>query len=106
MDDVTGQHSVQVLIPPDSGKRDGERPGWTGGRYSFMRRVLATDLGKELYRKRQQSIEPVYGHTKHNRKIHRFNYRGRQAVRTEWRLITLTHNLIKLHRHQIATVWA
>jgi hypothetical protein len=52
------------------------------------------------------SIEPVYGHTKHNRKIHRFNCRGRQAVRTEWRLITLTHNLIKLHRHQIATVWA
>jgi hypothetical protein len=27
MDDVTGQHGVPVLIPPDSGKRDGERPG-------------------------------------------------------------------------------
>jgi hypothetical protein len=56
----------EVLIPPDSGKRTGERPGWTGGRYSFMRRVLAPDLGRETYRKRQQSIEPVYGHTKHN----------------------------------------
>ncbi len=30
MDDVTA-HGIQVLIPPDSGKRDGERPGWTGG---------------------------------------------------------------------------
>jgi transposase len=106
MDDVTGQHGIQVLIPPDSGKRKGERPGWTGGRYSFMRRVLATDLGRDLYRKRQQSIEPVYGHTKHNRKIYRFNYRGRSAVRTEWRLVTVTHNLTKLHRHQIATVRA
>jgi transposase len=106
MDDVTAEHGIQVLIPPDSGKRKGERPGWTGGRYSFMRRVLATDLGRELYRKRQQSIEPVYGHTKHNRKIYRFNYRGRVAVRTEWRLVMLSHNLTKLHRHQITTVGA
>ena len=106
MDHVVGEHGIQVLIPPDSGKREGERPGWSGGRYSFMRRVLATDLGKQLYRQRQQSIEPVYGHTKHNRKIYRFNYRGRHAVRTEWRLITMTHNLTKLHRHQLATVGA
>ena len=96
IDHVVGEHGIQVLIPPDSGKREGERPGWTGGRYSFMRRVLASDVGRETYRKRQVSIEPVYGHTKHNRKISRFNYRGRGAVRTEWRLITLTHNLIKL----------
>ena len=69
-----------------------------------MRRVLATDLGKQLHRKRQQSIEPVYGHTKHNRKIYRFNYRDRQAVRTEWRLVMMTHNLTKLHRHHPAAV--
>ena len=106
MDHVVGEHGIQVLIPPDSGKRQGERPGWTGGRYSFMRRVLTSDLGKELYRKRQQSIEPVYGHTKHNRKIYRFNYRGRRSVRTEWRLITMTHNLVKLHRHQLAAMGA
>ena len=106
MDDVTAEHGIQVLIPPDSGKRKGERPGWTGGRYSFMRRVLTTDLGKQLYRKRQQSIEPVYGHTKHNRRFDRFHRRGRLAVRTEWRLITMSHNLTKLHRHQLATVRA
>jgi transposase len=106
MDDVTAEHGIQVLIPPDSGKRKGERPGWTGGRYSFMRRVLATDLGKELYRKRQQSIEPVDGHTKHNRRFDRFHRRGRLAVRTEWRLITMSHNLTKLHRHQIAALRA
>jgi transposase len=106
MDDVTAGHGIQVLIPPDSGKRKGERPGWTGGRYAFMRRVLATDLGKELYRKRQQSIEPVFGHTKHNRRFDRFHRRGRLAVRTEWRLITMSHNLTKLHRHQLATVRA
>jgi len=106
MDTVTGEHGIQVLIPPDSGKREGERPGWTGGRFSFMRRVLANDLGKQLYRKRQVSIEPVYGHTKHNRKIYRFNYRGRMPVRTEWRLVMMSHNLTKLHRHQTAALGA
>jgi transposase len=104
MDDLTARHGIQVLIPPDSGKRKGERPGWTGGRYSFMRRVLASDLGKQLYGKRQKSIEPVFGQIKHNRKFDRFHRRGRLAVRTEWRLITMSHNLTKLHRHQIATV--
>jgi hypothetical protein len=88
MDDVTAEHGIQVLIPPDSGKRQGERPGRTGGRYSFMRRVLASELGKQLYRRRQQSIEPVYGHTKHNRRGDRFHRRGRLAVPTERRLIT------------------
>jgi hypothetical protein len=102
MDDLTAGHGLPVLVPPDGGKREGERPGWTGGRFSFMRRVLASDLGKELYRKRQQSIEPVFGHTKHNRQFQRFNHRGRHAVRTEWRLILMSHNLTKLHRHQAA----
>jgi hypothetical protein len=31
-----------------------------------------------------------------------FVRRGRGAVRTEWRLITTTHNLLKLHRHALA----
>jgi Transposase DDE domain len=103
IDHVVAEHGCQVLIPPDGGKRQGERPGWTGGRYSFMRAVLQTELGKQLYSKRQKSIEPVFGHTKHNRKIYRFNYRGRSLVRTEWRLAMLTHNLTKLHRHQLAS---
>ncbi len=33
----------------------------------------------------------------------RFQRRGRSAVRSEWRLLTATHNLLKLHRHQLAT---
>jgi hypothetical protein len=53
IDHVIAEHGIPVLIPPDSGKRKGERPGWTGGRYSFMRRALGTDVGKEIYGKRQ-----------------------------------------------------
>lgn len=82
IDDVTAGHGIPVLIPPDSGKRTGERSGPTGGRYSFMRRVLETDLGREIYRKRQTQIEPVVAHTKHNRKYTSLHRRGRAAART------------------------
>jgi transposase len=100
--DQLAANGITVLIRPDSGKRKGERPGWIGGRYSWMRRLLATDLGVGLYRKRRHSIEPVFGHTKHNRQFTHFHRRGRTAVRTEWRLLMATHNLAKLHTHQIA----
>jgi transposase len=106
MDQVTGDHHIEVLIPPDSSKRDAPRPGWTGGRYAWMRAVLATERGDQLYRKRKQTIEPIFGHTKHNRGFERFHRRGRSAVRTEWRLILMTHNLTKLHSHQTATTRA
>jgi hypothetical protein len=102
MDAVTAERGIQVLIRPDATKREKPRPGWTGGRYDWMRRVLGTERGRELYRKRKQTVEPVFGHTKHNRQFGRFQRRGRVAVRTEWRLIMMTHNLTKLHSHQIA----
>jgi hypothetical protein len=47
---------IAVLIPPDASKRRGVRPGWDGGRYAFMRRVLATEHGGGLYRQRQPMI--------------------------------------------------
>jgi hypothetical protein len=95
---------MQVLVPPDSGLRTDARPGWEGGLFAFMRRVLATDHGRGLYSKRKYSIEPVFGQIKANRRIDRFQRRGRAAVRSEWRLITASHNLLKLHNHWIAPV--
>ena len=71
----------QVVVPPDSMVRQGARPGWEGGVYSFMRRVLLTDLGRELYERRRRSIEPVFGRIKHNRGMTRFRRRGRAAAR-------------------------
>ena len=93
---------TQVLIPPDADKRRAPRPGWDRGYYAFMRRVLATELGSAIYRKRQGTVEPVFAHTKFNRRIDRFQRRGRSACRSEWRLITATHNLLKLHSHRLA----
>jgi len=100
MNQITGD-GIPVLIPPDSSRRANKpkRPGWNGGAYDFMRSVLSTELGEKLYRQRAQLIEPIFGNTKHNRGFTRFHRRGRSAARTEWRLIAVTHNLLRLHRH-------
>ena len=93
---------IQVLIPPDTSRKRPSRRNWDGGHDDFMRRVLADGLGRDLYRRRQPMIEPVFAQVKFNRGLDRFRRRGRGAVRTEWRLITATHNLLKLHRHALA----
>ena len=97
-----GERGIEVLIPPDTGRRRATRRNWDGGRYDQMRELLASDRGGELYRKRQPMIEPVFAQMKFNRGLDRFRRRGRGAVRAEWRLITATHNLLKLHRHTLA----
>jgi hypothetical protein len=93
---------IQILVAPDADRRKEPRSGRRGGLYDFTRRVLATDFGKELYLKRQGTVEPVFGQIKSNRGANRFLRRGRAAVRSEWRLLTATHNLLKLHQHQLA----
>jgi transposase len=93
---------IRTLVAPDADRRKEPRPGRRGGLYDFTRRVLATDFGKELYLKRQGTVEPVFGQIKANRGANRFLRRGRAAVRSEWRLLTATHNLRKLHQHHLA----
>ena len=71
-----------------------------------MRRVIASDAGGALYSKRQCMVEPVFAQIKTNRRIGRFKRRGRAAARSEWRLITATHNLCSFHRHTLAAATA
>jgi hypothetical protein len=105
MENVVNQ-GIPVLIPPDSGVRKGTRPGWNTGLYAFMRRVLASERGQAIYRRRMTTVEPVFGQMKFNRRFDRFQRRGRSAVRSEWRLAAATHNLLKLHSHRIAVARA
>ena len=72
LDEVIANKHVQVLIPPDGSGSGKQRAGWSGGRYTWMRYVLASTLGEQLYRKRMQTVEPVFGHTRHNRGVTRF----------------------------------
>jgi transposase len=97
------QRGITPLVAADADKRKGPRKTRLGGPYDFMRRVLATNKGADLYSRRQWMVEPVFAEIKQNRRAGRFKRRGRAAVRSEWRLIAVTHNLLKLHRHTMAT---
>ena len=68
-----------------------------------MRRVLGTELGQKLYRRRMATVEPVFGQNKFNRRFNRFQRRGRAAAESEWRFQAATHNLLKVHSHRLAT---
>jgi hypothetical protein len=96
------ERGITPLVAPDADKRRGPRKTRLGGPFDFMRRVLQGEKGKELYGRRQGMVEPVYTEIKQNRRAGRFKRRGRAAVRSEWRLIGATHNLLKLHRHSLA----
>ena len=63
-----------------------------------MTRNLRTELGKAVYRKRCQTVEPVFGQIKSAMGFDRFLRRGLKAVPSEWLLICACCNLLKLHR--------
>jgi hypothetical protein len=64
----------------------------------LMERKLLTERGRELYKLRSQTVEPVFGQIKVVRGFDRFMRRGIDACRSEWSLICATHNLLKLWR--------
>jgi transposase len=97
------ERGIEVLIPPDGNMREGTRPGWENGLYERMREKLTSERGRCLYAQRKITVEPVYGQIKYNRHIDRFMRRGRAAAQSEWRLVTATHNLLKLHSHWTAS---
>jgi transposase len=67
-----------------------------------VRQRLTTPEGKALYRKRMQTIEPIWGNLKENKKIRRFNLRGKEKVNAEFLLHCLSHNITKIYKHKTA----
>ena len=63
-----------------------------------MRHGLRTEAGQAVYKMRKAIVEPVFGQIKERLGIRRFSFRGVDKVRAEWKLICLTHNLLKLFR--------
>jgi len=65
-----------------------------------MARKLRTKKGRETYARRKGMIEPIFGQIKHVRAFRQFLLRGLEKIRAEWRLVCLTHNLLKLFRSE------
>ena len=62
-----------------------------------MKTELESESGKAKYRKRKQTVEPVFGIIKHAMKFRQFLLRGIDKVRGEWCLVALAYNCRRLH---------
>ena len=102
------EQGLQPIVPTKSGIRSKPRTlsPRQGPEAERIDRLLETDAGRALYRRRQQIVEPVFAHTKVLRRIDRFQRRGLAPCAAEWRLIAATHNLLKLWRLAPAAITA
>ena len=64
-----------------------------------MARRLRTKKGRAEYARRKAIVEPPFGQIKHCRGFRQFLLRGLQQMQGEWKLVCLTHNLLKVFRH-------
>jgi hypothetical protein len=93
---------VDLLVAPDRQKHGEKGPAATGppppeaGVAERMREKLRTVEGRAVYKMRKAVVEPVFGQIKEARGFRKFLLRGLEKVQAEWKLICVTHNLLKL----------
>ena len=94
---------IDVYMPPDKiGHRFTLSPAPRGRTPKYlsiadrMRRKLRTKKGKERYGLRKELPEPVFGQIKQVRGFDQFLLRGSDKVSSEWKVICIGHNLLKL----------
>ena len=62
-----------------------------------MARKLKTEEGKEIYKKRKETVEPVFGIIKHVMGFRQFMLRRIDKVNTEWSLVKAAYNFKRLY---------
>ncbi len=63
-----------------------------------MRQAIDSAKGRQLYSQRFGTVEPVFANVRHNKRLTRFNHRGRAKVNTQWSLYCMVHNIEKLSK--------
>jgi transposase len=82
-DNVAGDHPPASEPDPDATAR--QKMAWR----------LSTPEGKDLYKKRGATVEPVNGHLKDQRGLRRFSRRGISAAKAELALAALATNVMR-----------
>lgn len=96
--------NAQLLIPPPERWRtlcalgDESPPENDLTPLQQLEHRVSSPAGREIYRLRSETVEPVFGQMKSARNLSAFRLRGFTLANSEWKLITLTHNLLKLFR--------
>ena len=64
-----------------------------------MKRKIDSVWGRHIYSHRLGIVEPVFGHITDAIGIKRFSLRGKAKVNGQWQLMTMIHNIAKIHRY-------
>ncbi|MBK5263533.1 MAG: transposase, partial [Peptostreptococcaceae bacterium] len=67
-----------------------------------MTQKLKSEEGKEIYKKRKQTVEPVFGVIKEILGFRRFSLRGEAETDAEWSLVCSAYNLKRFFKMQMA----
>lgn len=61
-----------------------------------MEARVDTAVGREQYGRRIATVEPVFAHLRHSKRLDRFTLRGRTKVDGHWKLIYLAQYVVKV----------
>jgi transposase len=90
------QRAVLRDAPPPRGRKPNNMTA-----RERMDRKLRTRHGRDRYRRRGASVEPVFGQMKDRQDARHFSMRGLERCRGEWNLHAAVHNLRKLHSDSV-----
>ena len=79
-------------------RKQGYIPTRPGSLRAEMEHKVLSESGREVYSKRQEMIEPVFGQLKEGLGFRRFSRLGQAAADAEWKFLASVHNLLKLYR--------
>jgi len=102
------QDKLRLLVPlaKDPGRPGGRTPKRARhlDQYPATARAirrLRHPRGREDYKLRARTVEPVFGQLKACQKLTMMSRRGLAACESEWLLACTAHNLRKLRRHRV-----
>ena len=102
----TGKLRLLAPLAKDPGRAGGRPPKRAGRLQEYPAtaraiRRMRHPRGREDYKLRARTAEPVFGQLKSCQKLTTMSRPGLAACESEWLLACTAHNLRKLHRHRI-----
>ena len=98
---MLAQAQANVVAVTEEDQQDEVTLGAVVAARERMDRKLRTKHGRERYRRRGASVEPVFGQIKDRQEARCFSMRGLERCRGEWNLHAAAHNIRKLHRESV-----
>ena len=74
-------------------------PQERSGPIERMKQKIDSAFGRHIYGMRLGIVEPVFGNLRETLGLRRFSLRGKIKVNAQWQLMTMIHNIFKIHRY-------